>query len=100
MKNKHVRSKILTSTGGQVTLYPGKLRDITFVSDGANAGTVKILNNSTDGTGGTEIWYGSVAAVAGDTFFASFPDGKSFVTNCWAVLANVTKASVGYTDNS
>lgn len=99
MKNKYVRSKVLASSG-QVTLNPGKLRDITIVSDGANAGTVSILNNSTTGSGGTEIWYGSVTKTAGDTFFASFPDGKSFTTNCYAVLANVTKVSIGYTDNS
>jgi len=81
----------VATTDGTASAGAGRLWGYVIITDGSHAGTVSFLDG---GSGGTEIWYDSVTATAGDVARFAFPQGLKFGTNLFLNVTDISKVSV------
>jgi len=92
------QTKKLTSSG-QITLYPCKIYSIT-ASGAVAANTLALIDNTTNGSGGTAKWDAAFTLSAVDSRHYNFPEGLSCLTNAYLTIANASAATITFKDNS
>lgn len=80
----------VSTASGTVSTGACDLYGYVIVSDGANAGTVTFRDG---GASGTEQWYDSITATAGDCARVMFPHPLKFDTNLYIEVSNIDTIS-------